>query len=332
MRLAIAGATGNVGREVVRLLEETQSVHIDGSPILLGSTVSIGEEIDFNGDSLSVEPLKDFAFEKIDVIVFATDAEISKAYIPAALEKKIQVVDLSSAYRADEGVPMIVDAVNGASVQKDTKHLSIADAATLQLASVLNVITKEISVKRVNTTVMYPVSRAGKAPMGELFAQSAGLLGGAGGEGMDGEFFKEQVAFNVIPKVGEFVGSNTDVETGLLLELNRVLKSPVPVLSTSVYVPTFVGISQSVTLDFNGAITASDVKTLLEKADGISVIDNPEQNEYSTPYGTAETSQIFVSRIRENPLAPGTIQLWVTCDNLRTGSALQVVKVLERLN
>tara|TARA_R110000868_G_scaffold218576_2_gene469203 strand:+ start:130229 stop:131230 length:1002 start_codon:yes stop_codon:yes gene_type:complete len=332
MRLAIAGATGNVGREIIRLLEESATLHLGVKPVFLSSSVSEGEEIPFGDDEISVKSLKDYTFGQIDVIVFATPAEVSKVYIPQALEKNVQVIDLSGAYRTDEGTPMIVDAVNGALVTKETPQISIPDVATVQLATVIAPLLKKAELKRVDSTCMYPTSRAGKMAMDELFAQSAGLLGGAGsGDEMEGQEFKAQVAFNVIPQVGDFTGANTEAETALLLELNRVLKTPTPVLSTAVYVPTFVGMSQSVTLDFNGVITAGDVRDILGKIEGVSVIDAPEKCEYSTPYGTAETSHIFVSRVRDNPLTPGAIKLWLTCDNLRTGAALQVVKVLERL-
>jgi aspartate-semialdehyde dehydrogenase len=136
------------------------------------------------------------------------------------------------------------------------------------------------------------------------------------------------VAFNVIPQVGEFIGANTEVEIGLLLELNRVLKNPVPVVSTAVYVPTFVGMSQCVTLDLEGVMTAQELRTLLEDVHNVSVIDNPKDKEYSTPYGTAETSQIYVSRIREDALNSGMIQFFVTCDNLKAGAAQEVVNRL----
>lgn len=332
MRLALAGATGNVGREIIRMLEESTTIDLNIKPVFLASVVSEGEEIPFIEDEIKVQPLKEFAYENIDVIVFATPVEVSKMYIPQALEKKIQVIDLSGAYRSDEGVPMIVPSVNGLKITKDTEQLSLADVATVQLATVIEPLLKLGTLKRVDTTCMYPTSSNGKLAMDELFAQSAGLLGGAGsGDEMEGEAFQSQVAFNVIPQVGEFVGANTSVETAILLELNRVLVAPVPVIATALYVPTFVGMSQSVTLDFNGVIKASEVRKALEVVEGISVIDNPERSEFSTPYGAAETSQVFVSRIRENALTPGSLQFWVTCDNLRTGAAVQVLKVLEKL-
>ncbi|MFT7145091.1 MAG: aspartate-semialdehyde dehydrogenase [Alphaproteobacteria bacterium] len=331
MRLALAGATGNVGREIIRLLEESTKIDLNIKPIFLASTVSEGEGVPFADADILVQSLKDFTFENIDVIIFATPSEVSKAYIPKALEKKVQVIDLSSAYRSDEGVPMIVDAVNGSKVTKEMEHVSLADVATVQLATIIQPLLKIATLKRVDTTCMYPTSRNGKMAMDELFAQSAGLLGGAGGDGMEGEAFQAQVAFNVVPQVGEFTGNNSEAEIGLLLELNRVLETPVPVISTAVYVPTFIGMSQSVTLDFNGTIKAAEVRKILEGLEGVSVIDNPEKGEFSTPYGTAETSQIFISRIRDNALTPGSLQFWVTCDNLRTGAALQVTKILERL-
>lgn len=332
MRLAIAGATGNVGREILRVLEETASLQMISSPVLLASETSEGEEIPTLGDDVSVKNLDGFEFNELDVVVFATPADVSKKYAPLAMQKGVKVVDLSGAFRTEESAPVISSFVNAAAVKSDVDQVTVAGVATTQLATVLAPLMKNNVVKSVTATAMFPVSFAGKHAMDELFAQSAGLLGGAGsGEEMEGDLFQAQMAFNVIPQVGNFVGAQTDVETGILLELNRVLEKPVPVTTTAVYVPTFVGVSQSVTLEFEGAPSVDDVRKTLADSEGLVVIDNVEKGEFTTPYGTAETSQVFVSRIRADALNPNKVQLFVACDNLRTGAALQVIKVLERL-
>lgn len=330
MRLAIAGATGNVGREIIRMLEETATLPITTTPILLASKESVGEEMPVLGEDAAVQSLEDFTFDGVDVVVFATPKSISQTFAPKALSKGVKVVDLSGVFVTEESAPVICGFVNADAVKNTTEQVTVANAATTQLASVLSPLAQSYVVKSVTTTAMFPVSYAGKHAMDELFAQSAGLLGGAGAD-MEGHLFKEQIAFNVLPQVGEFAGVNTDVETGVLLELNRVLTKPVPVTATALYVPTFVGVSQSVVVEFEGAPKVDELRSLLNNAEGVCVIDNPEKGEYTTPYGTAETSQVFVSRVRADSLNPNKVQMFIACDNLRTGAAVQVMKVLERL-
>ncbi len=329
MKLAIFGATGNVGREIIRLLEGSALAELHQTPVLIASTVSEGEEIPFGDKTVEVKTFDSVSLDGVQVAVFATPAEVSKKYIPEVLAKNIQVIDLSSAYRGDEGVPMVVHDLNGTTTPADTAHVSIADVATIQLATVLKPLCEKVGVKKVMSTMMYPTSYQGKMAMDELFRQSAGLLGGAGLEIEEGEEFAHQVAFNVVPQVGGFKGANTDAETGLLLELNRVLEKPVPVLSTAVFVPTFIGMSQAVTLELEGVMGADKVRSLLQDSHGINVIDNPDMMEYTTPYGTAETTGVFVSRIREDALSSGTLQMFIACDNLRAGAAMQVLQRLE---
>lgn len=329
MKIAIIGATGNVGREIIRLLEGSAFAELHNKPVLIASVVSEGEEIPFGDSSIEVQTFEKANFNDVDVAIFAAPKEVSVRYTPELLKKKVKIIDLSSAYRSDEGVPMVVHAVNGESVDTDAEHVSIADVATVQLATVLKPIVEKSGLKRVMSTVLYPTSHSGKMAMDELFRQSAALLGGAGMDIEEGDEFAHQVAFNVLPQVGEFNGVHTDAEMGLLLELNRVLEKPVPVLATAAYVPTFIGVSQCVTLDLEGVMSASEFKSLIKDTHGVNLIDNPDKEEYTTPYGSAETSGIFVSRVRDQALCPGTVQFFMTCDNLRAGAASEVLSRLE---
>ncbi len=329
MKLAIIGATGNVGREIIRLLEASAFAEFHNTPVLIASSVSEGEEIPFGDGTVEVQTFDKANLKDVEVAIFATPKEVSLRYTPELLEKKIKVIDLSSAYRSDEGVPMVVHFVNGQGVDVDAEHVSIAGVATVQLATVLKPVVEKCGLKRVMSTVLYPTSHAGKMAMDELFRQSAALLGGAGMDIEEGDEFAHQVAFNVLPQVGDFNGANTDAEMGLLLELNRVLEKPVPVLSTAAYVPTFIGVSQCVTLDLESVMTAAEFKSLIKDTHGVNLLDSPEKEEYTTPYGTAETSGIFVSRVRDQALCPGTIQFFMTCDNLRAGAASEVLHRLE---
>lgn len=327
VRIALAGATGNIGREIIRLLEEQKWV--EETPACLASSVSVGEEIPFRDDEASVEELKEFDFKNIDVAIFATDKEVSALYIPKAIEAGCKIVDVSALKRADASVPLA-----GFGLEQEftspAQNVSIADAPALILTPVLKILQDVAEVKHVTSTVLCSTSSAGKMGMDELFRQSAGLLGGAGAAEMEAEEFTMQVAFNCLPQVGEFSGVHSSSEMGMMLDANRLLDTPVPMSVTSVRVPTFIGVAESVSVEFNSTIDADAVRKVLDGHDLIRVIDAPEKGEYSTPYGAAETDHIYVSRIRSDDYKSNTVHLWLVGDNLRL-TALAVVDVIPKL-
>ena len=314
-RLAIAGATGNVGREIIRLIEERQL--LENSPILLASSVSEGEYLPFEESDLQVKSLKDFDYKGIDAIIFATPKEVSEVYVPKAQEAGVKVIDLSSHLRANNNVSLYFDGLSK-DVTKRTETVVIPSVPSLQMAKVLAELAAiGVVATGVVSTVMCPVSMSSRDAMEELFAQSASLLGGAGAEEAIPENFNMQIGYNVIPQVGDFKGAHTDAEIAMIMETNRALTQPVPLMATFVYVPTFVGISQSVTLDVNAGFELKKVREMLEKSETLRLIDNPEKGEYSTPFGTAETDAIYISRLREDMLSQGKLQFWMTGDNIR---------------
>lgn len=314
-RLAIAGATGNVGREIVRIMEQRQMFVT--SPVLLASSVSEGENIPYEEADLQVKGIKDYDYKDIDVVIFATPKEVSEVYIPKAQAAGVKVVDLSSYLRTSESTALYFDEISE-DVTNRTDVVAIPTAASIHLAKALTALAKSgLVLKHVDTTVMCPVSLAGADAMEELFAQSAALLGGAGAEETTPENFSAQIAYNVIPHVGDFKGAHTDGELALMLETNRALTMPVSITSTAVYVPTFVGVSQTVTVDVEGEIDTSKLKEVFEAVAGVAVIDKPEDKEYSTPFGSAETDGIYVSRIRTDMLTKTKLQFWLAGDNVR---------------
>ena len=333
VRIAVAGATGNVGREIVKILEEKDICK--GLPVLLASSVSEGEEIPFKDNEAVVKTLKDYKFDNVDVVIFATNDEVSKIYVPIALEAGVKVIDLSDVSKADEKIEIIVPEVNGDKVTKETMHVKSPSSISTQLSMILNSLVKLGSVKQVVSTALMPVSHAGKEAVNELFVQSASLLGGAGAGdeeeyGSLNETLSAKMAFNCIPHVGEFSGGDkTSAELGLVLEVNRVLKEQIPVSATCIQVPTFSGCSQSLTIEFNDSVEADKAREVLQSQEGVEVIDKPEERAYSTPIGASETNYVYASRIRNDALNPNLLCLWVVTDNLRKGSALNAVQILE---
>lgn len=327
-RLAIAGATGNVGREIIRIMEERQLFVT--SPVLLGSSVSEGENIPYEEADLQVQSLKDYDFKNIDAIIFATPKEVSELYIPKAQQANVKVVDLSAHLRTAENTHLYFDGLS-TDVSERTDTVAIPTTASIQLAKALTALSQSgLTLKHVDTTTMCPVSMAGADSMEELFAQSAALLGGAGAEETTPETFSAQIAYNIIPQVGDFKGKHTDGELALMLETNRALTVPVSITTTTVYVPTFIGVSQTVTVDVDGAIEADKMKDIFEKVQGVAVIDKPEEKQYSTPFGTAETDAVYVSRIREDMLGKGKLQFWLAGDNVRL-AALSALNAVQKM-
>ena len=328
VKVAVVGATGNVGRELVRLLEDSPIVL--GEPVVLASSLSADDAIIFRDTQIEVQQLDGFDFKGITVAFFATPKEIGEKYIPAAQLAGARVIDMSA---SQASAPIVVPEVNGAVLPKDAQLVQTPHAFAIQLSMVINALQKKSSVKNVVSTALLAASGAGKNAMDELFAQSAGLLGGAGAESMEAVEFGHQAAFNCIPQVGQFEegATSTNVEMSTFAQTNQVLGSQIPMTVTGVYVPTFVGASQSVAIEFNGPLSAEEARVILEKADGITVIDAPEKGEYSTPFGAAETDQVFVSRIRKDLMNPNVLHMWIVTDNLRKGSALNALQIAELL-
>ena len=326
LRLALVGATGNLGREVIRLLEEGG---FEEAPILVASDMSSGETIPFLDGEHEVKVLKEYDFKNIDVAIFATPKEISAQYVPAAVEAGARVIDASAQYHADEKVPLVVPFLNGEDLAKDAKIISIPDCPSVQLAATIGVLSDLAPIAHITTTALVSTSGAGRMALDELYSQSAALLGGAGAEQVEAYEFPTQIAYNCLPQVGQFnEKGETTAETAILLETNRLLKTPAPITATSVRVPTFIGCSQSVTVEFTKPVEAKAAREALEKAEKILVIDDPKKQEYSTPFGAAETDGVYVSRIRTDMLNPHILSFWVVSDNLRRGSGLNIVELL----
>jgi aspartate-semialdehyde dehydrogenase len=324
IRIALVGATGLVGREVVRVLEESDL--IDAMPVFLASKNSEGEEIPYKGLEATVIPLDGYDFKGIEVAIFAVPPKVAEAHIPRAVEAGAMVLDASG--RTNKHAPIIRAGMDA----KGARVVACPHPAALALASALAPLHARAGVVRVVTSVNQPTSGAGKQAMDELYRQSVSLLGGAGAGAVENECFGAQVAFNVLPQVGVFEDNGqTSDENRIAADFQGLMGAAVPISVSCAYVPTFVGVSQMVNVSFAHPLTADEARALMEAGDALVVIDDPKTNAYSTPFGAAEMGSVYVSRVRADDSAPNTLNLWVVADNLRAGMAENMVRMVEQL-
>jgi aspartate-semialdehyde dehydrogenase len=330
-RVAVVGATGNVGREMLNILAERQFPFDE--VVALASSRSTGSVIDFgdSGEELKVRNLEHFDFSGWDMALFAAGSEVSKAYAPIAAAAGCTVIDNSSLYRMDPDVPLIVPEVNPEAIAGYRKKNIIANpnCSTAQLVVALKPLHDAATIRRVVVATYQSVSGTGKAGMDELFEQSRNIFVGDSNEP---KVYPKQIAFNVIPQAGDFLedGSTTE-EWKLVVETKKILDPKIKVSATAVRVPVFVGHSEAVNVEFENEISADEAQTLLREAPGVMLVDKRETGGYVTPVECVGEYATYVSRVREDPTVENGLSLWVVSDNLRKGAALNAVQIAELL-
>ena len=330
-RVAVVGATGNVGREILNILAERQFPADEVAAV--ASARSTGDEVDFgeSGETLKVKNLDHFDFAGWDMALFAAGSEISKLHVPRAAAAGCTVIDNSSLYRMDPDVPLIVPEVNPEAIAGYSKKNIIANpnCSTAQLVVALKPLHDAAKIKRVVVATYQSVSGAGKAGMDELFEQSRNIFVG---DGNDPVKFPKQIAFNVIPQCGDFQddGATTE-EWKLVVETKKILDPAIKLTATCVRVPVFVGHSEAVNIEFENEISAAQAKAILREAPGVMLIDKHEDGGYVTPVECVGDYATFVSRVREDPTVDSGLSLWIVSDNLRKGAALNAVQIAELL-
>ena len=330
-RVAVVGATGNVGREMLNILAERQFPLDEVAAV--ASARSTGDIIDFgdSGEKLKVANLEHFDFSGWDMALFAAGSGPTKIYAPKAAEAGCTVIDNSSLYRMDPDVPLIVPEVNPEAINGYTKKNIIANpnCSTAQLVVALKPLHDAATIKRVVVATYQSVSGAGKAGMDELFSQSRNIFVG---DPSEPEFFSKQIAFNVIPHIDVFLDDgSTKEEWKMVVETKKILDPKIKLSATCVRVPVFVGHSEAVNIEFENPITADEARDLLRNAPGCLVIDKREDGGYVTPVECAGEDATYVSRIRKDPTVEHGLCLWVVADNLRKGAALNAVQIAECL-
>jgi aspartate-semialdehyde dehydrogenase len=330
-RVAVVGATGNVGREILNILAERQFPADEVAAI--ASAASTGNIIDFgdSGQELKVRNLEHFDFAGWDMALFAAGSEVSKVYAQKAATAGCTVIDNSSLFRMDPDVPLIVPEVNSEALAGYTRKNIIANpnCSTAQLVVALKPLHDAAKLKRVVVATYQSVSGAGKRGMDELFEQSRNIFVGDANEP---QFFTKQIAFNVIPHIDVFLDDgSTKEEWKMVVETKKILDPSIKVTATCVRVPVFVGHSEAVNIEFENEISADQARDILREAPGVMVVDKRENGGYVTPVEAVGEYATYVSRIREDSTVDNGLSLWVVSDNLRKGAALNAVQIAELL-
>ena len=330
-RIVVAGATGNVGREVVNILAE-RAFPADEVAVLASSR-SQGIEIEY-GDTdkmLKVQNIENFDWSGWDMAIFAIGSEATKKYAPIAAAAGCVVIDNSSLHRMDPDIPLVVPEVNPEAIDTYTRKNIIANpnCSTAQLVVALKPLHDYAKITRVVVSTYQSVSGAGKEGMDELFEQSRNIFVG---DSADAKKFTKQIAFNVIPHIDSFLDDGyTKEEWKMMVEVKKILDPKIKLSATCVRVPVFVGHSEAVNIEYEREMSAETAQNILREAPGIMLIDKREDGGYTTPVEAAGDDATYVSRVREDPTVENGLAFWCVSDNLRKGAALNAVQIAELL-
>ena len=326
-KVAVVGATGNVGREILNILSER------GFPadevVALASARSQGTEVSYGDRTLKVSNLENYDFSNTDICLMSAGGDISKKFSPKIGAQGCVVIDNSSAWRYDADVPLIVPEVNPDAITQFTKRNIIANpnCSTAQLVVALKPLHDFAKIKRVVVSTYQSVSGAGKDGMDELFNQTRAVFVA---DPIENKKFPKRIAFNVIPHIDVFMEDGyTKEEWKVLAETKKMLDPKIRVTCTAVRVPVFIGHSESVNIEFENEISADQARDILREAPGCLVIDKHEPGGYITPYECAGEDATYISRIREDPTVDNGLVLWCVSDNLRKGAALNAIQIAE---
>ena len=324
MNIAIVGATGNVGR---KLLEVIEKLNFQFSELyLIASDKSVGKKITFKNKSYSVVGLGDFDFSKVKIAFFSAGSAIAEKWAPIAAKKTI-VIDNSKHFRMDKDIPLVVPEVNADNLKnyKNKNIIANANCSTIQLVLSLKPLHDQFKIKRVIVSTYQSVSGAGNAHMNELEEQSKKVLNK---QKVSSKNFTKQIAFNVIPHIDTFMEDRyTKEEWKMIVETKKILDPNISISATCVRVPVFVGHSESVNVEFNSEVNAKKIRECLEKAPGCKVVDETKDGGYITPVESSGDFVTYVSRIRDDQTQKNSINMWVVSDNLLKGAALNAVQI-----
>ena len=325
MDIAIVGATGNVGRKTLEVLQQ-KNLNIDNL-YLVASPNSAGKQLEFNGKKYSIENLENYDFSKAKITFFAAGGKISEQYAEKAA-KHTTVIDNSSYFRMDPDVPLIVPQVNAKDIQNMKKNIiANPNCSTAQLVLALKPLHDLFRIKRVIVSTYQSVSGGGKAPMDELLQQTKMYLEN---KEIKSKNFTKQIAFNIIPHIDDFSEDGyTKEELKMTNETKKILDARIELSATCVRIPVLVSHSESVNIEFEQEFSLEKIKDVLNNAPGCSVIDKRENGGYATPIEATGKNETFISRIREDKTKKNCLNLWIVSDNLLRGAALNSVEIAE---
>ncbi|MEQ1864644.1 MAG: aspartate-semialdehyde dehydrogenase [Micropepsaceae bacterium] len=328
-KVAVVGATGNVGREMMNILAEREFPASE--VVALASRKSIGQEISFGDKTLKCKALEHYDFRGTDIVLMSAGSTVSAEWSPKIGALGPVVIDNSSKWRMDPDVPLIVPEVNAGAIAKYGKKNIIANpnCSTAQMVVALKPLHDAARVKRVVVSTYQSVSGAGKDGMDELFNQTRGIFVT---DSIEAKKFTKQIAFNVIPHIDAFMDDGyTKEEWKMAAETRKILDPDIKVTATCVRVPVFVGHSEAINIEFERPMTVEQARNILREAPGCMVVDKREDGGYVTPVECVGDYATFISRIRKDPTVENGLALWVVSDNLRKGAALNAIQIAEIL-
>jgi len=328
--VAVVGATGAVGNEMVKVLEERRF------PVnelrLLASKRSVGKKISFNGNEVKVEELTEDSFKGVQISLFSAGASVSKKFAPIAAKSGCVVIDNSSAFRMEADIPLVVPEVNPHAIAQYKNRGIIANpnCSTIQMVVALKPIHDVSKIKRVVVATYQAVSGTGKKAIEELSSQIQAIFNF---KDIVCNVYPHQIAFNCLPHIDVFLENGyTREEMKMYYETKKIMEDEdIEVTATCVRVPVFYGHSEAINIELEKKLTADEVRKILSKAPGIKVVDNPDNNEYPLAIYAAGRDEVFVGRIREDVSKENCIEMWVVSDNIRKGAALNAVQIAEVL-
>ena len=327
--IAILGATGVVGREITRIIDELK---IDFEKIkFLSSARSAGTEIQFQGETYTVEEAKPESFDGVNIVLASAGASTSKLFAPEIVKRGGVLIDNSSAFRMEPDVPLVIAYVNDEDLRHHKGIVANPNCSTSQLMLVLKPLIDKNPMKRLIVSTYQAVSGAGLAAINELTENTEAKLEG---KSFENKCFKKPIAFNVIPQIDVFCENGyTKEEMKVVNETKKILHLPadLPISCTAARVPVYNGHSEAVDIEFENEITPDEVREILSSSFGVKVIDNPDNFEYPTTYDASGVNPVFVGRIRKNLAFKNGISLWCVADNLRIGAALNTVRICQKV-
>ena len=329
INIAVVGATGNVGREMLNILSEK---NYDAKKIFpVASERSEGSKVEYGSTELTVEAIEKFDISKVQVALFSAGSEVSKEWAPKFGKKDCVVIDNSSQFRMDDDIPLIVPEVNPEDIKDFKKRNIIANpnCSTIQLVVALKPLHEISKIKKVIVSTYQSVSGAGKAAMDELFDQTKNVFSD---QIKDNINFTKPIAFNVIPHIGDFIDDGyTKEEIKMREETNKILDKGIQFSATCVRVPVFIGHAESVNIEFENKVSVDEARNAIKNAPGCSLLDERKDGGYVTPKECAGNDDTYVSRIREDSAVENGLSIWVVSDNLRKGAALNTIQIAEKL-
>ncbi len=329
-KVAIAGATGNVGREVLKILDE-RNFPVD-DVIALASSRSVGKEVSFGDNDIKCQDLAKFDFKGVDIVLSSPGGSVSAQYSPVAAKAGAVVIDNTSHFRMDPDVPLIVPEVNPEAIAEHTKRNIIANpnCSTIQMVVALKPLHDAAKIKRVVVSTYQSVSGSGKSAMDELFNQTKGIYVN---QSPEPQVYPKQIAFNVIPQIDVFMDDGmTKEEWKMVVETKKILDPSIKVCASCVRVPVFIGHSEMVNVELENELSAAQAKQLWRDFDGVTLVDlEHEDLEYVTPQEIQGEDDVYVSRVREDISVENGLNFWCVSDNLRKGAALNAVQIAELL-